>query len=355
MWKNNSGKTFGKIEKITLCFELVFENLDFGEKTLTLKKLLLECSYPDLGNNKPLCSKIFSWVINNQDKVAIIIDGFDQSALNLDPKVPSHGYETLQRIEDLISNLCMKKYLPGVHLIITSRPYNVMTMPYELRPKLTLFVKDLSFDDMKKLFLVFAQERARQLWNQISEEAPHLRTLCLNPMMLQCCVQVFLHLFPSNEQMLALNKWTQVLDSVIKNIKRLRNVQNVDIGSITKQLAVVAFNATMKSTVAITVEQLERNGLTVEQVQDMIVAVQGLEYDTKLMKNEYINLYFFLHLYHMIEELSSTQFSNVLQSQFFLSQKSLIKKFVSGFLFEMQPKGKNGVVTGNANVVLLSS
>ena len=356
--KTTLAKRLAKSEKIKLCFQLDFMHLNFGKRELTLKKLLFECLYPDLINKPSLTASIFQWVINNQEKVAIIIDGFDQSEWNLNPASPIADYETPQKIEDLISNLCRKNYLRKVHLVITSRPHSILTMPNDLRPKLTLFVKDLRFDDMRSLFFAFAQERAQEMWNKIANEAPHLLRLCLNPMMLQCCVQEFLRSLTSIEQMVPSNKWTIILDTVIKNIRRLDNIKNKQINSLSKHLGLVAFNATMESTVTITIEQLRRKNLTMEKVQDLIIAVQGTDRYTSSIQDEDISLYFFLHLLHeyftanhMIEELTYPEFADVLESQFFTSERSMIKKLVYGLLFDMPSRGKCMVGTRTVSSV----
>ena len=346
--KTTLAKRLAKSEKITLCF--LFTNFNFGERELTLKELLFNRLYPDLTYKPSLTSRIFQWVIDNQKEVAIIIDGFDQSEWNLNNDPPLVDYETPQRIEDLISNICYKKYLPNVHLVITSRPHIILRMPYQLRPKLTLFVKDLSFDDMRSLFFTFAQERAQEMWDRITNEAPHLLKLCLNPMMLQCCVEEFLRSLASIEQMAPSKTWTEILDTVIGNIRRLENITNRHINSISKQLA---FDATMESTVTITYEQLRRESLTMEDVQDLIIAVQGLDRYTNFIQDEDISLYFFLHLLqeyftanYMIKDLSGSQFANALGSQFFTSERSMMKKLVYGLLFDMPSRGKCMIVPG---------
>ena len=198
--KTTLAKRLAKSDVI-LCFLLNFVDLNYPDEMLTVRQLLLERSYPDLRDDKDLCSNIFEWVKQNQNEVAIIIDGYDQSEWELNPEAPCHADEQPQsldliskppKVEDLVSNLCIKRYLRDAHLIITSRPHSVLTIPEILRPKVTLFVRDLRFEGMKKLFFAFAQNHAQEIWDTINTGARQLLGFCLNPMMLQFCVQAFL-------------------------------------------------------------------------------------------------------------------------------------------------------------------
>ena len=343
--KTTLAKRLAKSEVI-LCFQLNFMNLNFGDLKLTLRQLLLEYSYPDLHDQEDRCSNIFKWVVNNQNKVAIIIDGYDQSEWTLNPKSPSLDYKTPQKVEDLVSNLCRKHYLRDVHLIITSRPHSVMTMPEILRPKITLFVRDLKFEDMKRLFFAFAQGQAQEIWNKINTGARQLLGFCLNPMMLQFCVQAFLIRGSNPDGAREITTLTQIFATVIKNISSIDNIMNKNIDTIMKQLSAIGFDATMASTVLITKEQLTKENLTVEEVQDLIIAVRGYFGYTSRIFDGTTKLYFshqslqeYFTAYQMVEELSFSKFINVLEDRLFTPQWSMVRKFVSGLLLDLPSKG----------------
>ena len=335
--KTTLAKRLAKSKTTTLRFLLNVNNLNFSQsKLLTLRQLLLEHSDPELQDKKELSSDVFKWIIDNQSRVTIIIDGFDQCKWKLNPKPPLFEYETPQKIEDIISNLCRKHYLPDVFLIMTSRPHSLLTMPERLRPKVTLFVKDLKFDDMKTLFFAFAREKAEEIWNKINKEFPQLFDFCLNPMMLQLCVQACLHLSSSVRGSTAL---TQVFATLNKNLSSLDNTRNKQIDTIQKQLGAVAFNATMASTVVITVEQLKKENLTMEEVQDLIIAVQGYQGYTSTIFDEDIDLYFshkllqeYFTAYHIVEEQFFSNYFDSLKSHIFSSERKMVRKFVSGLL-----------------------
>ena len=317
-------------------FLLNANNLNFGQSKLTLRQLLLEHSDPKLQEEKELCSEDFEWIIDNQSKVTVIIDGLDRCNWKLNPKPPSFEYEAPQAIEDIVSNLCRKHYLPDVRLIITSRPHSLLTIPERLRPKVTLFVKDLKFDDMKTLFFAFAQDKAEEIWGKINKEFPQLFDLCLNPMMLRLCVHACLHLSSSFRGTTAL---TQIFSTLNKNLSSLDNTKNKQLGLIQKQLGVIAFNATMASTVVITIEQIKNEDLTMEEVQDLLIAVQGYQGYTSTIFDEDIDLYFshkllqeYFTAYHIVQNLLFSNCFNSLKKHFFSSQWKMVRKFVSGLL-----------------------
>ena len=334
-----------KTTTTTFCFLLHANNLNFGQSKLTLRQLLLEHSDPELQNKKELCLDVFKWIVDNQGKVTVIIDGFDQCDWKLNPKPLSFEYETPQKIEDIISNLCRKHYLPDVCQIITCRPHRLLTIPQRLRPEVTLFVKDLKFDDMRTLFFAFAQDKAEEIWNKINKEFPQLFDLCLNPMMLQLCVQACLHLSSSVRGSTAL---TQIFATLNKNLSSLDNTKNKQFCSIQKQLGAVAFKANMASTVVITIEQLENEDLTMEDVQDLIIAVQGYQGYSSTIFDEDIDLYFshkllqeYFTAYHIVKKHLFSNYFDSLKGHFFSSQWKMVRKFVSGLLVGggLQAKG----------------
>ena len=343
--KTTLAKRLAQSKTSTLHFLLNVNNLNFSQSKLTLRQLLLEHSDTELQDKKMLCLDVFKWIIDNQSKVTVIIDDFDQCNWKLNPKPPSFEYETPQKIEDIISNICRKHYLPDVRLIITSRPHSLLTIPERLRPKVTLFVKDLNFDDMKTLFFAFAQDKAEEIWGKINKEFPQLFDLCLNPMMLRLCVQACLHLSSSVRGSTGL---TQIFATLNKNLYSLDNTKNKQIDTIQPQLGAVAFNATMASTVIITIEQLKNEDLTMEKVQDLIFAVQGYQGYTSTIFDEDIDLYFshkllqeYFTAYHIVQKHLFSNYFNLLKSHFFSSQWKMVRKFVSGLLIGvgLQAKG----------------
>ena len=334
--KTTLAKRLAQSKTRSLHLLLNANNLNFGQLKLTLRQLLLEHSDLEFQDKKEFCSDDFEWIIDNQSKVTVVIDGFDQCNWKLNPKPPSFEYETPQKIEDIISNLCRKHYLPDARLIITSRPHSLLTIPERLRPKVTLFVKDLKFDDMKTLFFAFALDKAEEIWGKINKEFPQLFDLCLNPMMLRLCVQACLHLSSSVRGTTAL---TQIFATLIKNLSSLDNTKNKQIGLIQKQLGVIAFNATMASTVVITTGQLKSEDLTIKEVQDLIIAVQGYQGYTSTIFDEDIDLYFshkllqeYFTAYHIVQNHLYSNCFNFLKKHFFSSQWKMVRIFVSGLL-----------------------
>ena len=323
-----------------LCFHLYFMRLTYGDQTLTLQQLLLDYAFPDLSRQK--CALVFQWVKDNQSKVAIIIDGYDQAEWELNKKAPRQGYDTPQRIENLVSCLCNRHFLPQSRLVITSRPHSIISMPPSLRPDLTLFLRDLTFKDMKTLFFTFAQDQANVLWNQIHTAAPQLISFCLNPMMLQFCLQASLR--PS-KKVGEITTVTRIFATVIENLRRCDNV-TIDIQRITKQLAKIAFDATKNCTVLITVAQLQNEKLAVSDVQDLVIAVQGylgitsrvFEGDTKLyFSHQSLQEYF--TAMHIVKELPFADFYDVIEQDLFTSRWSMVRKFVCGLLVDMNIDG----------------
>jgi len=323
-----------------LCFHLYFMRMTYEDRKLTLQELLLDKAFPDFDRHK--CSLVFRWVKENQDKVAVIMDGYDQAEWELSKRAPREAYDTPQRIENIASSLCNRHFLPDIRLVITSRPHSVISMPPSLRPELTLFLRDLTFKDMRTLFYTFAHGNGDRLWKKINTAAPQLISFCLNPMMLQFCIQAFLR--PS-KIVGEITTVTRIFATVIENLRRSDYV-TIDIQLITTQLSKIAFDATKNSTVLITVTQLQSESLNVKEVQDLVIAVQGylgitsrvFEGDTKLyFSHQSLQEYF--TAMHIVKQLPFTDFYDVIEQDLFTPRWSMVRKFVCGLLVDMTIAG----------------
>ena len=128
---------------------------------------------------------------------------------------------------------------------------------------------------------------------------------------------------------------------MVKNISSIDNIRNQQIDTIRKELGEIAFDATLASTVLITEEKLQEKNLTVEEVQDLVIAFGDYyNYTTRIFDGttklcfSHQSLQEYFTAYHMVKELRYLKFCDLLQNKIFTRQWSMVRKFVSGLLLD---------------------
>ena len=95
----------------------------------------------------------FAWLLANQHKITIVLDGLDQARFTLQNCQAQLDINVHKKYlaSELFSLILSRKMLPKVRLILTSRSHTILNLEKEMRPNYLLYLDDLSVDDMKKL------------------------------------------------------------------------------------------------------------------------------------------------------------------------------------------------------------
>ena len=337
--KTTCAKRLAKTKKYKICLHLKFMDMNYGIKEqLTLRELLLDNAFPDLSVEE--CEQLFTWIKNNQLQCVIIMDGFDQAEWVLSKAPPRKRYEDPQSITNIIASLFKKFFLPHVRLVVTSRPHAIMSLPNALRPDAVYLLQDLSLVDMKTLFYSLAGIESDRLWNELNIKAPQLVSVCQCPLILLLYIRSALN--PS-ENIGEVTTMTRIFATVLENLRRSDNTRHDDINVIQSQLARLAYNATKKGTVLITSKELEEEGLTSSDVQDLVITVQGYRGRTcKVFEGDH-NLYFshqsfqeYLSAVYICSQMSLEEFESFVKSELSDHKWSVVRRFVFGLLVDIK-------------------
>ena len=294
-------------------------NFSFDDKPLILKRLSLE--YLKFENKSGLWLDIAEWIIHNQYMVIIILDGLDQSTWKQSPEFVCFNYEAHQKMKDL--------FLSNAKLIVTSRPQRLMAMPEILRSKMTFFVENLKFHDMKTPPYASAQCTTQELCGKVDIRFTKLLSGSLNFMMLQYCNQVFPCRSTSKSKSVTL---VPIFATAVRNLNGENNTKNKLINKSEKQLIAVDF--TMASTVVNIMEQLKRKNQEIGDVQDIILTDQSYRGHVSTAFNPYFSHLKFQEYFsaiYLYKKLSLLKRFNILETRSFTSSRLMVKKFASGF------------------------
>ncbi|XP_076810888.1 uncharacterized protein LOC143453440 isoform X1 [Clavelina lepadiformis] len=334
--KSTLSKRLAKTEEYTT-FHINFMDLPDDDK-LTLSEMLININYPNL--DEETWKNAFEWVKNNQRQCLLVFDGLDQADFTFKKKFAKRTYDTKQSVQNIIAGLFNKNYLSGVKIIITSRPHSMLNLPHSLQPNRTIFIRDLSYDNMKSLFYAYTGTRAKSLWFQLSQNAPVVFSLCYNPLLLQLVIAASLN--PSKD-VGEITTTTRVFATVLEGLRRSDNTRHSDITALILQISRLAYNATKKSTVVITPTEMEEEGLSTDHVQDIIVALHAYSgLSQRVIDGD--QKYFFSHqmfqecftAWYFISQMSLAEFQIFVTNEAFADEKwSVIRRFICGLLIDM--------------------
>ncbi|CAK8687630.1 unnamed protein product [Clavelina lepadiformis] len=216
----------------------------------------------------------------------------------------------------------------------------MLNLPHTLQPNRTIFIRDLSCDDMKTLFYAYTGKRADYLWFQLSQKAPVVFSLCYNPLLLQLVIAASLN--PSKD-LREITTTTRVFATVLEGLRRSDKTKPRDIAGLILQISRLAYNATKKSTVVITPSEMEEEGLSSDDVQDIIVALHAYNgLSQRVFDGD--QKYFFSHQMfqecftarYIISQMSLDEFLSFVANEAFADEKwSVVRRFISGLLIDM--------------------
>nr|XP_026690615.1 uncharacterized protein LOC101242293 isoform X2 [Ciona intestinalis] len=338
-----------------VCFHLKFMNLNYDSATLiTLKELLLDFAHPELDQHTR--DLAFEWVMKNQSKCSIMLDGYDQARWAMKENPPKVSYVTKSCVSDVISNLCCGNFLPMTQVLVTSRPYMMLPLPIRLRPHTTVYIQDLNFNDMRVLFHRIAGAKAEVLWDTINKNAPQLLSLCLNPLMLNYTVNAYLS--QEDTKIDVITTSTQLFSTVLEMLRRSKHTKHADITNLREKLGQIAYKATRAGTVLITDREMKAQGLDASLVQDVMVCVMGYRGCTDKLYDDDTLLCFshqclqeYLSAHHIVFDMAFGDFKKFVKEKLDTDHWAVVRRFVSGLLIDNKRyKEKRVIIRRRLNI-----
>ena len=317
-------------------FHLTFLDMGFKQEKLTLKDLILSTLSSEFSLN--IYDAVFDWIVVNQKKVVIIMDGFDQTDWTLPPECPRRPLNCPQLVEDIMYSLMNRYFLPEARLIFTSRPHAMQAIPHHLRPDATYMIGDLSPDDMRTLFFGLCGTKAEKAWDILETNTPELMNVCLCPLILQLYIKVVLS---SSARTSEVTTTTRIFDAVLEKLRHSDHTRHSDINRIFARLARLSFAATSCGTETINWDQLRKFDLDAETVQDLVIPLHDDQEEACQVLEGSKKLYFchqtfqeYFSAWHAAHHLSIKKFKKLVK-KLFTDEWVVLRQFLFGILFDI--------------------
>ncbi|XP_076811571.1 NACHT, LRR and PYD domains-containing protein 3-like isoform X3 [Clavelina lepadiformis] len=325
-----------------VCIHRKFMDMN-NKQPLTLRKLFLDNMIP--GQDEKVYENAFNWLKKNDEKLILVLDGFDQAEYTLDKKCSTINYDECVPEKQLIHNLFIKHLFPNSLLVVTSRPHAVLYLPEAARPQVTYALGDLSLEDTKELFLAFADE---ELWRKIKKSSNQILSMCRNPLMLQMIISSNIH--PS-EDIGDASTPTRLFATVMKNLTYSHNFQFPEtMDELARKLQILAFAATKHRKVVLTAKELRDGGVDPTTIHDIVVQLHCHRRPINSRLLEGNTKFFFCHqtfqehltASYVVYGMPLEEFQDFVETSLFQKHWIVVKRFVCGLLFDLESKAVSG-------------
>ena len=231
----------------------------------------------DIKFNESRINVAFAWLLANQKKITIVLDGLDQARFTLQNlKVPRDiDVQKKYLASELLNLILSRKLLPKVRLILTSRPHSILNLSKKIRPNYVLYLDDLSEDDMKKLFRFYIKtDDVDKILSKLLEKSPKIQQLTFCPLFLR----LFCHLYEivGDEIWKVVESTANLFDELLNRLQKCAHKgSQLEEDEVMTKLSKLAFKKTIERSVVITQEDLLECQITPNEVQDVMIGVHG--------------------------------------------------------------------------------
>ena len=271
------------IEEKKMAFLIPFAQIDKNERH-SLKFLLTQflCRFHNLEHDpsEEEIDEAFQWILANQDQCLLVFDGLDQSSFDISNEPiedPDINDEFLPG--DLVSLLMSRRFLPNCRLVVTSRPHSLAQFAPVIQPQIVVFLNDLLSNDVEKLMNHYLDHgSASDIMAKLWVKSPRIHQLVYNPLFLRLVVLL------NNE--VGEDVWTyvnttaklffEVIDRLQMSAHHECGLDVDDVKVLNLKLGEMALSKTMEGTVIFEQKDLEKYGLSGENVQDFLFGVMKI-------------------------------------------------------------------------------
>ena len=328
--KTTLSKRLVKRSNFKLSIHLRFSEINYKNK-LTLQELLLNKKFAKFGFTLEKCQKVFSWILANQSKCLLVLDGLDQAQFNLKDEPAHENYDERLSASSIIACLFKKTFLPHVRIIVTSRPHALLSLHYSIRPDTIYQLQRLAPNDTATLLRCFAGDRYENISRKFTQLGSKLEDLCRSPLILQMFYLSQINPSRSNGEATTL---TRIFATVLENFQHSKH-NRANFEKIQDKLARLAYNTFINNQITITWEDVKKEGLEENEIHDLIVIIPGYEGMSFKVLDVEKTLYFSHQLFH--EYYCAWHICKMTDDDFrkFFEQKKYDKNFdeVKNFLF----------------------
>ena len=328
--KTTLSKRLVKNQTYKLSIDLRFSEINYSSK-LTLQELLLNKKLTKYGITPKICQKTFSWILVNQSKCLIVLDGLDQAQFDLKNEPAHEDHNERLKVSTIIACLFNKTFLPQVRIIVTSRPHALFSLHHSLRPDSIYQLQGLSQDDTATLLRCFAGDQFEALWRRLNQMGPKLKDLCRSPLILQ---MFFLSQIKLSETIEEATTLTGIFATVLENFQHSKH-NRAEFQKVQEKLARLAYNTFINNQIILTLVDVETEGLKESEIHDLIIVIPGYKGISFKVLDLEKTLYFSHQLFH--EYYCAWHVCNIADEEFreFLEQTKCEKNFdeVKRFLF----------------------
>ena len=334
--KTTLSKRLVKNSTFKLSIHLRFSEINYSDK-LTLQELLLNNKFSKFGFTASKCQIVFSWILANQSKCLLVLDGLDQAQFELRDEPADEDHNKQLRVSTIIACLFKKAFLPKVRLIVTSRPHALLPLHYSLRPNSIFQLEGLSKTDTFTLLQCFAGNQFQAVSNKFEQLGPKLKDLCRCPLILQ---MYFLSQIIPSKSIGEATTLTAIFYTVLENFQHSKhNLANFE--KVEDKLASLAYNTFINNQIMITWADVKKENLKENEIHDLIIVIPGYEGISFKVLDLDKTLYFSHQLFH--EYYCALHVCNMTDHDFgrFLEQTKRkynfdeVKKFLFGLVYDV--------------------
>ena len=291
--KTTLSKRLVKNQSYKLSIYLRFSEMNYSYR-LTLQQLLINKTFDKFGLTTEKCQKVFSWILANQSKCLLVLDGLDQALFDLRDEPANENCNEHLNVSAIIACLFKKTFLPHVRIIVTSRPHALLPLHYTLRPDNIYQLQGLSQDDTATLLRCFAGNRFEAMLRKLKQMGPKLEDLCKSPLILQ-----MFYLSQINPSIIIkeATTLTTIFATVLENFQHSKHIQT-DFGMVQVKLARLAYNTFINNQIMITWADVKKEGLEEKEIHDLLIVVPGYEGMCFQVLDLEKTLYFSHQLFH---------------------------------------------------------
>ena len=328
--KTTLSKRLVKLSNFKLSIHLRFSEINYKNK-LTLQELLVNKKFVKLGFTLEKCQKVFSWILTNQPKCLLVLDGLDQAQFNLKDEPAHEDYNERLSVSSIIACLFKKTFLPRIRIIVTSRPHALLPLHYSIRPDTIYELQGLSHNDTATLLRYIAGDRYENISRKFTQLGSKLKDLCRCPLILQMFYLSQINPSRSNGEATTL---TRVFATVLENFQHSKH-NRANFEKVQDKLARLAYKTFINNQIMMTWEDVKREGLEENDIHDLIIVIPGYEGMSFKVLDLEKKLFFSHQIFHEyycawhIRKMSDDDFRK------FCEQKKEDKNFdeVKNFLF----------------------
>ena len=334
--KTTLSKRLVKNQTYKLSLYLRFSEINYSNN-LTLQEFLLNKKFDKFGFTSDKCQKVFSWILANQSKCLLVLDGLDQAQFDLSDEPTDENHDARLSVKTIIACLFKKTFLPQVRIIVTSRPHALLPLHHSLRPQNIYQLHGLSQSDTATLLRYFAGNQYEDMFLKIKQLGPKMENLFRCPLILQMFYLSQIHPLKSFGEATTI---TRIFATVLENFQHSKH-NRAKFQKIQDKIARLAYITFIKNQIMISWEDVKNEGLEENEIHDLIIVIPGYEGISFQVLDLEKTLFFSHQLFHEyycachVCNMTDKNFQRFLEETKCNANFNVVKKFLFGLIFDV--------------------